>query len=171
MNLNLDLIKFSNRGKLEIVKYLVENGANIHAKNDQALRNASYYGDLEIVKYLVKNGADIHVRNDEALRNACYKGQLEVVKYLVKNGADIHVRNDQALRWASYYGYFEIVKYLVENGADIHEYNDDQSLRNAKTQEIKDYLQSIINTKSNKSLILEKIKILEKELSELKKLI
>ena len=34
------------------MKYLVEQGADIHAENDQALRVASYNGYLEIVKYL-----------------------------------------------------------------------------------------------------------------------
>ena len=51
-------------GHLEVVKYLVENKANIHAKNDYALRLASGNGHLEVVKYLVENGANIHAKND-----------------------------------------------------------------------------------------------------------
>jgi len=47
----------------EIVKYLVEHRANIHARNDDALRNSAKYGYLEVVKYLVKNGADIYAIN------------------------------------------------------------------------------------------------------------
>jgi len=42
----------AERGHLEVVKYLIENGANIHAADDYALRWAAYNGHLEIVKYL-----------------------------------------------------------------------------------------------------------------------
>ena len=55
----------SKNGHLEVVKYLVENKANIHAQNDEALRLASENGHLEVVKYLVENKANIHAQNDE----------------------------------------------------------------------------------------------------------
>ncbi len=51
---------------------------------------ASAEGHLEVVKYLVSEGADIHAENDCAARWASRKGHLEVVKYLVLEGADIH---------------------------------------------------------------------------------
>jgi len=55
------------KGHFQIVKYLVEHGANIHARNDAALTNSVEYGYFEIVKYLVENGANIHAVDDEAL--------------------------------------------------------------------------------------------------------
>jgi hypothetical protein len=110
-------------GYLEVVKYLVENGADIHANNGYALKYASQHGYLEVVKFLVENGADIHVGNDCALRCASF-GRLDIVKYLVEHGADIHADNDYALKYASQHGYLEVVKFLVENGADIHVGND-----------------------------------------------
>jgi hypothetical protein len=105
-------------------KWLIENGANIHARDDLALIWASEKGHLEVVKYLVENGANIHARDDYALGLASRNGHLEVVKYLVENGANIHARDDYALRWASEKGHFEVVKYLVENGANIHARRD-----------------------------------------------
>jgi hypothetical protein len=39
-------------GHLEIVKYLAEQGADIHADNNFALQWSAYYGHLEIVEYL-----------------------------------------------------------------------------------------------------------------------
>ena len=39
-------------GRLEVVKYLVEQGANIHAVNDAALKYAIKYHYDEIVEYL-----------------------------------------------------------------------------------------------------------------------
>ena len=102
----------SQEGHIDIVKYLVENGADIHARNDWALIMASENGHLDIVKYLVNEGADIHVRKDWALRIASEKGHLDIVKYLVNEGADIHARDDWALRVASRKGHVEVVKFL-----------------------------------------------------------
>jgi ankyrin repeat protein len=83
------LYKASQNGNLEVVRYLVENSADVHHCDGWALRRASENGHLEVVKYLVKCGADIHVNNDIALRLASQKGHLKVVKYLVECGADI----------------------------------------------------------------------------------
>jgi hypothetical protein len=83
------------------------------------------WGDIEVIKELIESGADIHVDNGYALRYASYYGHLEIVKYLVEQGADIHAMDDDALRWASYYGHLEVVKYLVEQGVDIHVLNDE----------------------------------------------
>ena len=62
---------------MEVIKYLLENGANIHADNDYALRISAEMGYLEVVKYLIEKGANIHAEDDESLiysaRN-CYFG-------------------------------------------------------------------------------------------------
>ena len=50
-----DLIATVNRNHLPVVKYLVENGANIHVGNDSPLIYALLQGNIEIVKYLNKN--------------------------------------------------------------------------------------------------------------------
>lgn len=54
-------------GRLEVVKYLVEVGANIHAYNDWAFRRAEENNHMEVVKYLAEAGADIHAGNELAL--------------------------------------------------------------------------------------------------------
>ncbi len=48
----------SENGHLEVVKYLVEQGANIHAYAAFALRWAFRNGHIEIVKYLEEQGAN-----------------------------------------------------------------------------------------------------------------
>ena len=105
-------------GYLDIVKYLVEHGADVHAHDNHALRWATGRGYLDIVKYLVEHGADIHAQEDYALRWAAVNDRLEVVKYLVEHGADIHANNNHALRWAAGCGYLDIVKYLEEQGVE-----------------------------------------------------
>jgi hypothetical protein len=106
------LIIASSNGDLELVKYLVSLGADIHILNEYALRLASRHGCLDVVKYLVSVGVDIHDANESALKWAVANGHLEVVKYLVSLGADIHVNNGEPFRWASGNKQFEIVNFL-----------------------------------------------------------
>ena len=64
-----------------------------HANNDQALLLASDSGHLEVVRLLLENGADIHANNDEALQWASENGHLEVVRLLICYNANIEVVN------------------------------------------------------------------------------
>ncbi len=108
----------SQGGHLDIVKYLINAGADIHGNDDFALRWASNNGHLEVVKYLVElkpDGAKIHAFDDYALRYSSRNGHLDIVKYLVElkpDGANIHANDDGALGWASINGHLEIVRYL-----------------------------------------------------------
>jgi len=69
-------------------------------------------GQQEMVKYLIENGADVNAENDGALRAAANNGHLEIVKYLVGNGADIYAENNTALKWAVENGHLDVVIYL-----------------------------------------------------------
>jgi ankyrin repeat protein len=113
----------SENGYVEIVKYLIEKGANVHTQNDITIKTAAQNGHLNVIKYLVETGY-IHSDNDAALRTASEHGYLDIVKYLVENGADIHAENEEALRYSSQNGHFDVVKYLVENGANVHAQNN-----------------------------------------------
>ena len=114
----------ADRGRLDIVEFLVEKGANIHAGTDYALRIAARNGYLDIVKFLVSKGADVHVANNYALILAAANGHLSTVKFLVSKGADIYAENNYALVIAATNGYLDVVKFLVEKGMDVHAHND-----------------------------------------------
>jgi len=118
----------ARKGKLEEVKRLVEEGADINARENLLLQFAAGEGRLEAVKFLVEQGADIHADNDCALQRAACQGHLSIVKYLVEQGADIHADNDYALQRAAFLGWLEIVKYLVEQGVNVHVINIEQLL-------------------------------------------
>ena len=115
------LTSSAKEGELSLVKYAAKK--NMNYIND-ALAAAAGRGQLEIVKWLLNSGADIHFGTDQSLLNACYIEDIVMVKYLVERGADIHARDDWPLYLASKQGYFRIVKYLVERGADIHSNDD-----------------------------------------------
>jgi ankyrin repeat protein len=111
--LDNNLIQAVKECNLIKVKHLIEQGADIHADNDWALRLSAANGHLEVVKYLVEHGADIHSYKYQALRYSAGNGHLEVIKYLIEQGANIHADNDYALRFSAKYGHLEVVNYLI----------------------------------------------------------
>ena len=127
--LNKCLFVCTSEGLEKISEYLVENGADVNAKDRQnktAMIHASESGRLEMVKCLVKNGADVNAKdnlNDTALMAASFNGHLETVKYLVENGAQLNAKREDGvteLMYASERGHLEMVKYLVEKGANVN---------------------------------------------------
>ena len=112
-----------------------QKGVDVRLDNGYALRPAARNGHLEIVKYLVENGADMESQNDptsatggeDAVLMAARNGHLAVVQYLVEKGADPDVHTfmkKTPLIWAAQFGHLEVVKYLAEQGADIRAFND-----------------------------------------------
>ena len=79
----VNAIKFGN---VEVVKYLIENGAYI----EHPLLLASAKGYIDIVKYLVERGENINDKdwhNQTALSLANENGHRNVAEYLISKGA------------------------------------------------------------------------------------
>jgi ankyrin repeat protein len=127
-NFDLDqkLISASVKGDLDLVKKLIDQGADVHVEHDASLRYASEYGHLTVLKYLIEEaGANIKVKNYQALRLASYNGHLEIVKYLISKGADIHAEDDYALILALRGNRTDVIKYLLQKGANFPEFGID----------------------------------------------
>lgn len=98
--------------------------------NSKALAMASMKGYTEIVKLLVENGADVNKKSDNgltALMHASIGGYLEIVELLIKNGADINAKDilgETALMASSKKGYGNIMDMLIKNGADVNAKDD-----------------------------------------------
>tara|TARA_R110002124_G_scaffold266813_1_gene433808 strand:- start:13818 stop:15764 length:1947 start_codon:yes stop_codon:yes gene_type:complete len=129
-NNDSDPIKAIKANDAAKISGLINQGADIHANNDDSLRWAAENGHEAVVQMLIDNGADIHANNDMALRLAAQNGHEAVVQILIDNGADIHARDDWSLRGAGENGHAAVVQILIDNGADIHAIDDD-SLRRA----------------------------------------
>ena len=124
---NSPLHDAAERGELDIVKYLVSQGANVNAKNNCGeipLHSAAESNYIEMAKYLVSKGAYINTRNKYGttpLHGAA--GHLDIVKYLVSQGADINTRDsddETPLHDAAKNGNLETIKYFVSQGADVN---------------------------------------------------
>jgi ankyrin repeat protein len=77
MALEKELGIAARNGRLDLVKNLIEQGADLHARDEYALILAGINGHLGLVKYLVEQGADPQVILDNANN---YKP--EIVNYL-----------------------------------------------------------------------------------------
>jgi len=116
----------SQKGHLETVRLLVENGANVDAASSNgwtALMGASFNSNLEILRYLVDGGADVNAVTTDgytALMWASQKRNLEIVRVLVeRGGANVNAATTNgytALMMASFIGDLEMVRFLVERG-------------------------------------------------------
>jgi ankyrin repeat protein len=93
-------------------------------KLNKALTDAAAVGKLDAVKELLKQGADIQYKDPTAngktpLVRAIMTGKLDLVKYLLENGADIHFA-DGSGRYPIYFccigNNVELLKFLLEKG-------------------------------------------------------
>ena len=90
----------AHRGHVEVVTFLLDNGAfisTVDGVNLTALQIAAENGHLEVVKALYNAGA---VADQTSLHHAAANGRLEVVKYLLKIGVrDRCIRCDGSFYW------------------------------------------------------------------------
>jgi uncharacterized protein len=87
----------SEKGQLSIVKYFVENGANVQLRGDtfdaEPITYAAFYGHLHVMEYLLSHGAtlDVSTPSRNAIFKAIYHGNLDVARFLLDAGIDAHV--------------------------------------------------------------------------------
>ena len=62
---------------------------HIRGCRDMAFVIASYNRHFEVMRYLIDLGADVSMCDNYAYQNACSHGHLDVVKFLNENGVDV----------------------------------------------------------------------------------
>ncbi len=129
---NLALFSAAAHGHLDVVTYLHRKPNDVQAQGNRAITDAASEGHLDVVIYLHKNGADISALDNLAMCNAATNGHLDVVTYLHQNGADIQAQGNRPITGAASKGHLDVVTYLHQNGADIFVW-DNQPLLNAAT--------------------------------------
>ena len=132
ININYQFVNASRYGYLEVVKLLIEKGANVRAQNNQGIIVASEYGYLEIVKLLIKNNVDMRAQNNRSIISASFNGHLSIVELLIKNGANVCAQNNQAIINASGKGHLKIVKLLIDSGANVSDQHNQAIINSSK---------------------------------------
>ena len=139
------IIKAAQKGYPEMVKMLLEHGADIEVQDKDgltALFSAAYEGHTSVVQLLLNNGADFTARNQygmTALLWAAWNGYLDTLQVLLDHGEDVDVKDDDgetALMKAAFQGHGNIINVLLERGAavDTQDSTGETALMNAANQ-------------------------------------
>ncbi|XP_017772298.1 PREDICTED: tankyrase [Nicrophorus vespilloides] len=109
----------------------IVNCRDLDGRHSTPLHFASGYNRVSVVEYLLQLGADVHAKDKGGLvplHNACSYGHYEVTELLVKHGASVNVADlwkFTPLHEAAAKGKYEIVKLLLKHGADPGKKNRD----------------------------------------------
>jgi ankyrin repeat protein len=92
----------AKNGRLEVVKYLLDHGANIDQRDNDRLKTpllaAAFSGYFEVVKCLVEHGANVNIQAINGwtpLHDAVYIGNVRISEYLVDHGTNLSLRNER----------------------------------------------------------------------------
>jgi len=121
------LILAVRNGDTELVKLLLNRGANVNARTTadwdgtSALDEAATDGRLQLVQLLLDRGAEIkhQTRGFTALHKAAMNGRVAVMKLLLQKGAQAEAFESQcstALHKAAMVGATSSVKFLLDHG-------------------------------------------------------
>jgi len=124
---DLSLFTAAKNGEQQEVKALLDQGADINAKDDQgmtALHLAAQGGHTDVVEFLLSKDADINAQNIKGytpLYSAIWKNDPNMVGLLVSKGADVNFSPEDdysPLHHAVWEENLDIIKVLIDNGAD-----------------------------------------------------
>jgi ankyrin repeat protein len=117
------LLLAARYGQFDIFQYLLENKADITAKDwneETALHLAAENGHLSIVKFFLEKHGDFleqrNVINETPLLLAAERGQKEILQYLIEHEANIEAcssHEDTVLHYAVREGHSNIVEILL----------------------------------------------------------
>lgn len=116
-------------GNLNIVKILVEKGAEVYSNpmaSYPAVMDAAWNKQQEVVDYFLNEIPEKAVGTNGlgvAINLAAREGWTEIVKkHIERDPLAIHQRGwigDTSLHWSCHNGFVDIVNLLIDNGADI----------------------------------------------------
>ncbi|PCI97013.1 MAG: hypothetical protein COB15_08590 [Flavobacteriales bacterium] len=132
MGLNHDIVKAVKQGNLELVKNLLNNGAEINttvsdsSKKRKLIHHASQKGYTELVQFLIDKGALVNDKDSDGktpLWYAAEENNYEVAKILINNNAEVNITGDwnplDRAAECSYDG-VKVINLLISNGADVN---------------------------------------------------
>jgi ankyrin repeat protein len=125
------LLEAASKGRMDIVRYLVEQGADPKVTNtdgETVLHIALMRGeDLTSIKFLLQHFVDVNktnIRGETALHWAVWGGDIQAVRLLVKHGADGTIKSEKgetALIQAALRGRTDIVKFFSQDKGAVED--------------------------------------------------
>ena len=131
---------------INMLQFMLEEGADIKTQGKGALKSAAYHGNLEVVQYLISAGVDVNAQTNgftdrTILQNAVLSRNIGLVKILLKAGSDVNatcrMREETALETAVRFvaksgpERLEIVQVLLAAGADVNPPKGNRLLQSA----------------------------------------
>lgn len=101
VDLNEQLLKAVARGNANACHHLLEQGANIHAVDEQnwsALHLAAFFGRADACQSLLAHGANadaVTKRGESALHLAAHDGHADICLILLAHGSDPCAKNEE----------------------------------------------------------------------------
>ena len=127
-----DLHIAAANGWVKVTQWLIDNGANVNARDysrEMPLHKAMRHFD--VAKLLLANGAIVNAKDSlgwTPLHRAAFSNAVDVAKLLRANGADVYAKTERGgytpLHWAAYTNAFEVAEFLLANGANVHAQSD-----------------------------------------------
>lgn len=121
----------------DMVKYLVDNNADVNAKDIYQITpiaSITARNHLVALEYVLKNGANpntLDFERNTPIHYAAASGQVRTAQLLIENGASVHIKNSYertplllAVRES---GNLEMVKLLLDYGSDINAKDNGQN--------------------------------------------
>lgn len=122
------------KGDTDVVRFLLEHGADIHAQDSDLSRSAIHFaaenGNIECIKLLAERGADLEDRDcygATALHYAARSDKIDVIKFLVNRKIDYtakDIRGWSSMHYAASGGSLDAIRYLITKGLNINELNE-----------------------------------------------
>ena len=124
------LLLAAERGFVDVVKLLIENGADINVMNavgHTAINRAVFFGKNEVIDLLLAKNADVNKTDSRfaltPLMAAARKNRFQIGEKLIKNGADINktngIDNFTPILWAVYADNFDFVEMILKYNPDL----------------------------------------------------
>jgi ankyrin repeat protein len=111
-DLNDALLAASSEGDLNMVKFLMEKGANLHTMGNLCINSAIYSEKPDIIKFFLDYGIDIHYNNDTLIYTAIVEEiDIKIIRLLLQNGAKVY---DGGIQIAASFGREDVVSLILQ---------------------------------------------------------
>ena len=149
---SVDIWTAADEGNIEAVKYHIDAGADVNAKDEEGATPLHYAATKEITELLIANGADVNAKDDDGwtpLYFGVAVGDKESVELLIGKGADVNAKEVDGwtpLFFAAGEGHKEVVELLIAEGANVNAKDDNEwtPLHNAAWEGHKEVVELLI---------------------------